>query len=119
MAPIYMILLKFLKKLHEIEKNGFEALEGPSRSVSNLMACFLCSHCEGYVFTRVCLSTGGVPGPGRPGPMGCLVLVGAWSHGVPGPRGWSGPNMSCRFSGPYPRGKLSGDLVQVHTQGGS
>ena len=40
MAPIYMILLKFLKKLHEIEKNGFEALEGPSRSVSNLMACF-------------------------------------------------------------------------------
>ena len=44
MAPIYMILLKFLKKLHEIEKNGFEALEGPSRSVSNLMACFLCSH---------------------------------------------------------------------------
>ena len=45
-----------------------------------------------FLQVSVILFTGGLPGPrGLPGPGGCLVLGGAWSLGVPGPRGvWSG-----------------------------
>ena len=40
--------------------------------------------CEGYVFTGMCLSTGGLSAP-RGG--GCLLWGGACSRGVPTPRG--------------------------------
>ena len=56
--------------------------------------------CEGYVFTGVCLSTGG-----------CLVLVGVCSWGVPGPgesapRGVPGPRRSAPGRVPGPGGGL-------------
>ena len=47
--------------------------------------------CEGYVFTGVCLSTGGMPGPG-----GCLL-----PGGVPGPRGVGVP--ACTEADPRPQ----------------
>ena len=55
--------------------------------------------CEGYVFTRVCLSTGGggVPACIAGGIPACLAA------GLGG--GWY-PSMPCRFPGPHPGGKL-------------
>ena len=65
---------------------------------------------------------------GVPGPRG-----GAWSQGVPSPgegawsqgHAWSygclvpGGDWSWGSPGPQPRGKLRGDLVQAHNQGGN
>ena len=59
--------------------------------------------CEGYVFTGVCLSTGGVPGPG----------------GMPGPGGGVWSQHALKVSRPTPKGEVEGGLVQAHTQGGS
>ena len=72
----------------------------PSRvewSVNSLLTPVKCSHsdcyrpqrsCEGYIFTGVCLSTGGGSLlPGVPGPGGCLLQGGVCSQGgclVPG-----------------------------------
>ena len=61
--------------------------------------------CEGYVFTGVCLSTGGVPGPGGSAPGGGLL----W--GVPGPmgsppRGVPGPGGVFALAVPGPSGRV-------------
>ena len=59
--------------------------------------------CEGYIFTGVCLSTGGVPDPGVP-PLG-----GAWSWGG------SAPERGLLLGVPGPRGVCSqGRLVSQH-----
>ena len=58
--------------------------------------------CEGYVFTGVCLSTGGgcaIPACIAGGIPACLAA------GVQG--GWY-PSMPCRFPGSHPRGKFRG-----------
>ena len=61
---------------------------------------------QGNIFTGVCLSTGGVPGPG-----GCLVLGGAWSRGRGG--AWS------RGRGvPAPGGGVPGGDPQTATAAG-
>ena len=66
---------------------------------------------QGNMFTDVCLSTGGVPGPRGSAAGGCLVKGGvcsggcAWSRGVPGPGGVG----SCpRGVGSGPRGVPDG-----------
>ena len=74
--------------------------------------------CEGYVFTRVCLSTRG--GLGWYPSMHCR-----WYPIMPCSRSTGGwyPSMHCRFPGAHPGGKLRGILpggsLQAHTQGGS
>ena len=73
--------------------------------------------CEGYVFTGVCLSTGGVYSQGR-----------VCSQRGSAPRGMSVPRGVCSQGGlfpergvsrPTPKGEVEEDLVQAHTQGGS
>ena len=102
--------------------------------------------CQGYVFTGVCLSTGGggwhtsmhcrwypnMPCSRSPGGCGipaCLADFQAHTQGgILGGSGWGGGGPP----GPHPRGKLrgiwsrptpkwevEGDLVQAHTQEGS
>ena len=66
--------------------------------------------CEGYVFTGVCLSTGGgCPGPG-PGGVQAQVLGGSAKGRClgPGPGGCKGTDLGRRGSGcPGPRGVSS------------
>ena len=59
--------------------------------------------CEGYVFTGVCLSTRGVPGPG-----GCLVWGGGSAPGEVPPRGGGG---ACSGGMPGPGGAWSGGCL--------
>ena len=74
--------------------------------------------CEGYVFTGVCLSTGGVCIPAciAGGIPACLAA---------GLQGDVYPSMHCRrypnmpLSRPTPKGEIEGDQVQAHTQGGN
>ena len=67
--------------------------------------------CEGYVFTRVCLSTGGIPVCLAGGIPACLA--GLQEGGVY-------PSMPCRFPGPHPvrslRG-LAGGSPDPHPEG--
>ena len=60
--------------------------------------------CEGYVFTRVCLSTGG--GGGRVASQHALQVVSWHALQVSGGRVY--PSMPCRFPGRHPRGNLRG-----------
>ena len=92
--PTYIDL--FAKKLHEIVKNlvhrGLGAPLDPV-VINLLITARNRSLGQGNTFTGVCLSTGGVHGPGVAWSGGCMVLGGvhdpggAWSQGVHGPGG--------------------------------
>ena len=90
--------------------------------------------CEGYVFTGVCLSTGGSPGkeaplqgdppprrhpPGRRHPLQADPLGGI----PPKRRGPPGPHPGGKLRGISSRqtakGEIEGDQIQAHTQGGN
>ena len=64
--------------------------------------------CEGYVFTGVCLSTGGaIP----------ACLAGFQAHTKGGSLGSLGGSGQEGGSRPTPKGEVEGDLIQAHTQG--